>query len=98
MNWSRNGVNNKFDYLLQRPTSCSIQNSKRARTKLLTVNQVGSIGTDYFLFKRAITYDKELTGQVILSRNIVALQDERVVAHITTACSTFHATNFSVAS
>ena len=32
-----------------------------------------------------------------LRRNIVALQVERVVARITTACSTFHATNFSVA-
>ena len=43
-------------------------------------------------------------GQVIratfsfnLSRNIVALQVERVAARITTACSTCHATNFSVA-
>ena len=33
-----------------------------------------------------------------LSRNIVASQVERVVARITTACSTCHATNFSVAS
>ena len=44
-------------------------------------------------------------GQVIraaflfnLSRNIVALQVERVVARITTTCSTCLATNFSVAS
>ena len=33
-----------------------------------------------------------------LSRNIVALQVERVVARVTTACSTCLATNFSVAS
>ena len=44
-------------------------------------------------------------GQVIratfsfnLTRNIVALQVERVVACIATPCSTCHATNFSVAS
>ena len=47
----------------------------------------------------------ETKGQVIqatflfnLSRNIVALQVELVVARITTACSTCLATNFSVAS
>ena len=33
-----------------------------------------------------------------LWRNIVALQVERVVTHITTPCSTCHATNFSLAS
>ena len=33
-----------------------------------------------------------------LWRNIVALQVEQVVARIITACSTFHATNFSVVS
>ena len=33
-----------------------------------------------------------------LSRNIVALQVERVVVHISTACSTCLATNFGVAS
>ena len=44
-----------------------------------------------------------IKGQIIratfsfnLSRIIVALQVERVVSRITTACSTCHATNFSV--
>ena len=51
---------------------------------------------------------KVLKGQLIfsyqviflfnLSRNIVALQFERVVARIMTACSTCHATSFSIAS
>ena len=36
------------------------------------------------------------TGKIV--RNIVTLQVERVVARVTTVCSTFHATTFSFAS
>ena len=58
-----------------------------------------------FKEKHQYTLNCDSKGQVIretfsfnISRNNVALQVERVAARITTAFSTFHATNFSVVS
>ena len=78
--------------------------SARTETKKLLWNGDNRHGIDA-IENRKHKYNCKNVGQVIrgtfssnLLRNVVVLQVERVVARITTACSTCHATNFSVAS